>query len=170
MTPRPLALALATLLLPLCAQAEDLVQAYELARNSDPQLAAAESGRLATREGAVQARASLLPQLSGDGSYSRSNSESEGSQAFGGTLFTSDSENNTTSRQYGLNLSQMVYDHSNITRLRSQNALAKASDFRLESAGDSLITRSTSAVAVCCSSASESLFSNSALESRTGST
>ena len=145
MTPRPLALALAMLLLPLCAQAEDLVQAYELARNSDPQLAAAESGRLATREGAVQARASLLPQLSGDGSYSRSNSESEGSQAFGGTLFTSDSENNTTSRQYGLNLIQMVYDHSNITRLRSQNALAKASDFRLECAGDSLITRTATA-------------------------
>ena len=53
MTRRPLALALALLVLPLGAQAEDLLQSYELARNSDPQFAAAEAGRLATREGAV---------------------------------------------------------------------------------------------------------------------
>ena len=145
MTRRPLALALAVLLLPLGAQAEDLVQSYELARNSDPQFAAAESSRLASREGAVQARASLLPQLNGDASYNRSNSESEGSQALGGQIFTSNSENDNTSRQYGLNLRQMVYDHSNITRLRSQNALAEASDFQLESAGDSLITRTSTA-------------------------
>jgi outer membrane protein len=39
----------------------------------------------------------------------------------------------------------MVYDHSSITRLRSQNALAEASDFQLESAGDSLITRTATA-------------------------
>jgi outer membrane protein len=145
MTRRPLALALAVLLLPLGAQAEDLVQSYELARNSDPQFAAAESNRLVSREGAVQARASLLPQINGDASYNRSNSESEGSQALGGQIFTSNSENDNTSRQYGLNLRQMVYDHSNITRLRSQNALAQASDFRLESAGDSLITRTSTA-------------------------
>ncbi|MEQ1512115.1 MAG: TolC family outer membrane protein [Lysobacteraceae bacterium] len=145
MTRRPLTLALSVFLLPFGAQAEDLVQSYELARSSDPQLAAAESSRLATREGAVQARASLLPQLSGDASYNRSKSDSNGSQAIGGTIFTSDSESNTTSRQYGLNLRQMVYDHSNITRLRSQTALAQASDFQLESAGDSLITRTATA-------------------------
>lgn len=145
MTRRPIAFALAMFLLPSGVRAEDLLQSYELARNSDPQLAAAESGRLASREGAVQARASLLPQLSGDASYSRSNSQSEGSQAIGGQLFTSDSENDSTGRQYGLNLRQMVYDHSNVTRLRSQNALAEASDFQLESAGDSLITRTSTA-------------------------
>ncbi len=145
MTRRPIAIALAVLLLPIGAQAEDLVQSYQLARNSDPQLAAAESSRLASREGAVQARASLLPQISGDASYNRSNSQSEGSQAIGGQLFTSDSENDSTSRQYGLNLRQMVYDHSSITRLRGQNALAQSSDFQLASAGDSLMTRTATA-------------------------
>ena len=44
---RPLVLALALALLPSAgAQAEDLMQAYELARAGDPQLAIAESNRL----------------------------------------------------------------------------------------------------------------------------
>ena len=37
---RPLALALSIALLPAAAQAEDLIQTYQLARGSDPQLAA----------------------------------------------------------------------------------------------------------------------------------
>ena len=58
---RPIVLALALALLPAAASAEDLLQTYELARSSDPQLSAAESGRLATKEGAVQTRAAMLP-------------------------------------------------------------------------------------------------------------
>lgn len=139
MTRRPLAIALTLMCLPLTAHAEDLLQSYELARNSDPQFSAAESGRLVTREGAVQARAGLLPQISGDASYTRSRSESE----TGGAPFDSDAD--TASRQLGLNLNQMVYDRSRITRVRSQNALATAADFQLEAAGDSLITRTSAA-------------------------
>ena len=57
---RPLVLALALALLPSAgAHAEDLMQAYELARAGDPQLAIAESNRLISKEGAVQARAAL---------------------------------------------------------------------------------------------------------------
>ena len=41
----------------------------------DPQLSAAESSRLATREGAVQARAPLLPQIDGSASYTQSRSD-----------------------------------------------------------------------------------------------
>ena len=44
-----------------------------------------------------------------------------------------------------MNLSQIVYDHSNITRLRSANLLSEASDFQVESAGDSLVTRTSAA-------------------------
>ena len=54
---RPLVFALALAMLPASAFAEDLLQTYELARTGDPQLSAAESDRLATKEGAVQARA-----------------------------------------------------------------------------------------------------------------
>ena len=139
MTRRPLALALALLALPLGAQAEDLLQSYELARSSDPQLSAAEANRLISREGAVQARAALLPQVNGTGSYTRSNSDDESSTA--GTDTSSDS----TVRDLGLRLNQMVYDHSAINRARSQGALASAGDYQLESAGDALITRTSKA-------------------------
>ncbi|MBZ4359399.1 outer membrane channel protein TolC, partial [Mycobacterium tuberculosis] len=65
MVRRSLALALAAALLPMTASAADLLQVYEMARNGDPQLSAAESTRLFDKEGAVQARAALLPQING---------------------------------------------------------------------------------------------------------
>jgi len=155
MTRRPLALALiaaisAGFLLSAPAAAEDLLQTYELARGGDPQLSAAESSRLVTREGAVQARAAMLPQISGDASYTKSRSDSEsleaspqpdGSVEFG----PSTGESDTTSRNLTINGRQMLYDRGNFTRLRAQNALSQASDFQLESAGDTLITRTSAA-------------------------
>jgi outer membrane protein len=139
MTRRPLALALALLALPLGAQAEDLLQSYELARSSDPQLSAAEASREISREGAVQARSALLPQIDGTASYTRSDGDDESSTA--GTDGSSDS----TTRDIGVRLNQMVYDHSALNRSRSQNALAQAGDFQLEAAGDQLITRTSAA-------------------------
>ena len=147
MTRRPLAIAatLFALSLPLSAHSADLLQAYEMARESDPQFSAAESNRELGREGAVQARAALLPQIGGDATYTRSRSESEGSQALGGRLFASDSENETTGQDIGVNLRQVVYDHSAINRARSQGALAEAGDYQFEAAGDTLITRTSQA-------------------------
>jgi len=141
-----LAAAIATSVLPTTAFAEDLLQTYELARAGDPQLSAAESSRLATREGSVQARAAMLPQLDGSASLSRSREDSEGSRVFGGApLPASDTSGETTNRDFAINLNQMVYDHSRITRLKSANALSKASDFQLDSANDELITRTSAA-------------------------
>ena len=136
---RPLVLALA-LALPASAfvgsvSAADLMQTYELARNGDPQLSAAESGRLAQKEGAVQARATLLPQLSGDAGLSRSKSKPEGGSW----------TDTRTSRGYGLSLSQSVLDFSRYSTLRGQRALSQAADFDLEAANDSLITRTSAA-------------------------
>jgi outer membrane protein len=140
MSRHPLVLALAAVvstsaLLPAAAHAEDLLQTYELARSGDPQFSAAESSRLATREGSVQARAALLPQISGDATVTRSRTTVDG--------FDGSSE--STTRDVGINVRQMVYDHSNITRLKSANALSQASDFQLDSASDTLITRSSAA-------------------------
>ena len=135
---RRLALALAVALLPAAAAAEDLLQTYELARAGDPQFAAAESSRLFTREGAVQARAAMLPQIGGSASIARSESDSDGTQVFGGTpLPASDSSNESTTREYGVNLQQMVFDRSVFTQLKSRKALSRASDFQLEAAGSS---------------------------------
>jgi outer membrane protein len=139
-------MALAFALLPCVVHAEDLLQTYELARAGDPQFSAAESNRLVVKEGRVQARALLLPQLNGQASYSKSNEDASGQQVFAGTpLGTNDSTSDTTTRRYGLTLDQMVFDGSRISRLRSANALSEASDFNLESAGDQLITRTSAA-------------------------
>jgi outer membrane protein len=133
MSRHPLVLALAAVigasaLLPAAAHAEDLLQTYELARSGDPQFSAAESGRLVTREGSVQARAALLPTVTGDASIGRPIADGDGE---------------STSRDVGVNVRQMVYDHGNFTRLRSANALSQAADFRLDSASDTLITRTS---------------------------
>ena len=132
---RPLVLALAIALLPAAgAHAEDLLQTYQLARAGDPQLAAAESTRLATREGAVQARAALLPQLDGTATLQRTRSDGSSTN----TQFIDDpvtgqptpvqfnvqSSSTSTSRDLGVNLRQMVYDRSNFTRLKGQRALS----------------------------------------------
>ena len=139
MSRRPLVLALA-LALPAfatidAASATDLMQTYELARAGDPQLAAAESGRLAQKEGAVQARAALLPQVNGTASLSRSRNE----------LDAVPGSSTNTSRSYGVSVNQSVFDFSRYSTLRGQKALSQAADFDLEAANDSLITRTSAA-------------------------
>lgn len=143
----PLALALALVLLPAAAHADDLLQSYNNARNSDPQFAAAESRQLVTREGAVQARAVLLPQI--DGSANLRRSKSDGPSIFQPDptqpSFPGNVSSSSTSRNVGINGSQVLFDFSRFSTLKSQKALTRASEFQLESDGLSLITR-TSAV------------------------
>ena len=149
---RPLALALAIALLPVAgANAGDLLQTYELARAGDPQLSAAESSRLVTREGAVQARAALLPQLNGSASFNRSKSKGPSPTnqfdpvANDFVRIDGESDSTTNSRRLGVNVDQVLFDFGAFNRLRSQGALSRAADFTLESAGDSLVTRTSKA-------------------------
>ena len=153
---RPLALALALALLPVAgAHAEDLLQTYELARAGDPQLAIAESNRLITREGAVQARADLLPQINGSATYNRSKSTGPGRQQIttvdpvtGEPTFQNidgNSESTSNTRNIGVNVDQVLFDMGAFSRLRSERTLSRAANFTLESAGDSLITRTSKA-------------------------
>ncbi|MFC5576705.1 TolC family outer membrane protein [Lysobacter niabensis] len=153
MSRHPLVLAVAFALLPAAAHAEDLLQTYELARSGDPQFSAAESSRLVIREGSVQARAALLPQIGADATLNRNRSTNPGESTIDpdndpttpNDIFISRSESETTTRDFSVGVRQMVYDHSNITRLKSANALSEASDFQLESASDTLITRTSAA-------------------------
>src|SRR5690606_2204768 len=133
------------------AQAEDLLQTYDLARMADPQLSAAESWRLGSREGAVQARAGLLPPRNASASDNRSKSAGPS----GDTLFdpaTNDlrrinrhAASTTNTRRLGVNVDQGLFDFGAFNRVRSQGALSRAADFTLESAGDSLVTRTSKA-------------------------
>jgi outer membrane protein len=130
----PLVLALA-LALPFGASAADLLQTYELARSGDPQLSIAESGRLFDKEGATQALGALLPQVSADASLRRSKSKPEGGSW----------TDSSTSRSYGLVVSQTLFDWSRIANLQGQKALSTAADYDLDAANHNLITR-TSAI------------------------
>lgn len=132
---RPLALALLAALSIPAAQATDLMQVYEMARNGDPQLAQAESTRLYNKEGAVQARAALLPQLDGSASLSRSRTEYEG---ISGTR-------TSKSRSYSIGGSQTLFNWAQFSRLRAQRSISKAADFTLDAANNDLIVRTSAA-------------------------
>ena len=119
MIPRPLALALAAAIATSAfaptAAAEDLLQTYELARTGDPQLSAAESTRLATREGAVQARAAMLPQINGSATLQRSRTEGPSAERFQdptnptqSIVVNGDGETESTTRRLGIDLPTVV--------------------------------------------------------------
>ena len=126
---RPLAFALAIALLPAAAQADDLLQSYNNARNSDPQYAAAESSRAVAAERPVQARSVLLPQVNGTVSWNRVGTPGDARRSGG----------------WDVGASQSVFDYGNYTALRAAKSLDRAGGFDLEAAGLNLITRTASA-------------------------
>lgn len=141
----PLALALLLTGISAQSQATDLLQAYDLARQSDPLFSAAEAQKNAQGEGVVQSRSALLPQINGDASYSKSKSDSTGQQVFGSQIFPSDNSNDSTSKSYGLSLRQSIYDHSNYTRLGASKYRASQAEADYDSASDALVVRTADA-------------------------
>ena len=147
---RPLVLALALAFSPCALHAEDLLQTYSLARNNDPQYAAAEAGQRVTAEGAVQARAQMLPQVNGSATVTRSRSTSEAGQpqydpvtgliVSGGSRTT-----DSTSRNGQVSARQMVFDASVLSQHRAQLLQSRAGEYQVEAAGDDLITRTSRA-------------------------
>lgn len=119
--------------------ASDLFEVYELARASDPQLAAADARRLGAGENVPQARAALLPLLTGNYGASRSNTD--------GTLFDPDLgrdvafSNDSNSSSYGLSLNQSIYRHSNYTRLKAARFAAARGVSEYDAALDGLLYR-----------------------------
>ena len=127
----PLALALAFAALPASVQAQDLLQAYEMARTGDPTLSISESQRDIVREGRVQARAQLLPSLSGSASINRD--------------YVAGTSGDARSRRWGVGLQQTVFDLGQIANYRAQRELDAGAEFDLEAANDELITRTSAA-------------------------
>ena len=128
------------------AQAGDLLQAYDLARQSDPQLAGSEANKRAQEEGVPQARAALLPQIGAQASLTKAHLDqssvnvsptSSGGVSFGPSLGTSD----TTQRDYAVNLQQSIYNRANYTQLAASRSRANQADALYDSAGETLITR-----------------------------
>ncbi|MCB1628149.1 MAG: TolC family outer membrane protein [Xanthomonadales bacterium] len=147
--PRALALALSLAIAGPASAATDLLQVFELARTSDPSLQAADANRLAASEGVPQARARLLPQVSG--TYTWSDSDSDGTRSDfsqpGGILTVEQVpfESNSRSRNLRVDVGQTIYDHSDYTQLRGARADAARADADYDAAFDNLLLRVTEA-------------------------
>ncbi len=141
-------LATAGLLAAVPARSADLLEAFELASKSDPQLAAAESQASAQKEAVVQSRAALLPQVNASASLTDTDGDNSGVRSSpdpdnpGNVIFgPSSGSSDTRNRDYGLNVQQSVYDRSAYTRLGASKALAEQATADYEAAQDALIVR-----------------------------
>ncbi|MCK9489872.1 MAG: TolC family outer membrane protein [Xanthomonadales bacterium] len=112
------------------AGAADLIEAYQSARQSDPQLAAAEASSRAVGENVTIARSTLLPNINGSASVNESRDD----------LFSS-SDGDLRTRTYGVNLNQSVFDWGNYTNLGAARARNAAAQADYEFAVDTLLLR-----------------------------
>lgn len=120
-----LALALAAISLP--SHGEDLLDAYREARANDPVLSQADATRLSVGEGVDQARALLLPQISGSMSLSQTN---------GGNLI-----GHNRARSINGTLSQTVFDFSKYANLKAAHSASEAQDELYQAASQELYGR-----------------------------
>jgi outer membrane protein len=92
------------------SQAEDLLQIYDLAVQSDPRIRQAEQDLFATREVKPQARALLLPNLSVVGDVDYQSVDASGTSSFGTSFKRNDS---FSTRGAQAVVSQTVYNRAN---------------------------------------------------------
>lgn len=124
----------AALTLPLTAQANELLKIYELALQNDATWRAAEHARDASVEAKPQARALLLPQISGSAQKARTLSEVDVDP--GGTSKSSDDP-----WSYSLNLSQPVFDWGAIQQLRQADDVVALAETNYRAVGQDLLLR-----------------------------
>ncbi|MFD2110654.1 TolC family outer membrane protein [Thiorhodococcus fuscus] len=116
--------ALLTLCLCGVANAEDLLQIYDMAVVSDPKLREAEQTLFATREAKPQARALLLPSFSVSGDTRYQNVDSSGRSTNG---LSYDRQDNYSSQGLQAVVKQSVYSRANWLSLKqSDNVIAQA--------------------------------------------
>lgn len=143
----PLLLAAAVLLVSPQAHAVSLLDAYRDAQRSDPTLREAAANRLATLEARPQARAALLPQLEGTGSYERQ--YRSGSQNFTQRLDTGEVVTLTTGfnqdveplRAWQLRLTQTLFDWAQWVELRKADKRLAQAEARFRAAEQDLMAR-----------------------------
>jgi outer membrane protein len=135
-----LALALSAISLP--GHGEDLMDAYRQARANDPVLSQAEATRLSVGEGVTQARATLLPELSGRATFSQSSGADAQTTDRQGTPV---SAGHLRSRSESLELSQTILDLSKIAGLHAAESQSDAQDAQYKAALQELFVRVTAA-------------------------
>jgi len=138
--------------------ADNLLEIYRLAQDSDPTFLASEAGTRASSERVNQSMSGLLPQLSASYSVSKSSSDSSGTTTFIGAIdnpLTDDvdesqprnsaSSSDTTSDGYSISLRQEIYNHSTWLGLKQSEKRALQSKINHEGVKQSLIVRTAEA-------------------------
>ena len=92
------------------AQGEDLIEVYDLALLNNPTLNAAAARLRGAKEGKIQARANLLPSISGTATYSETSGDFQLVSGGGASI-------DSSREGLSLTLNQTIYRHSNYTRL-----------------------------------------------------
>ncbi|WP_275100312.1 TolC family outer membrane protein [Sedimenticola hydrogenitrophicus] len=145
MKKRLLPLLLGPLLGASAAQAEDLMEVYQLALQNDPQLQAARATRDSTLEARPQAKARLLPSLNFSSGANLIRSDlngSSGSNFSSGSSSTSrDSVDHFSSASLALNLSQSVYREENGIQLDQADRQIAQAEVTFAAEEQSLIIR-----------------------------
>ena len=128
---------------PAAAQAASLLEIYQQALQSDPQIHEAEARRLAALEAKPQARGAYLPQISAGGDYSVSNR----SGPIGifdpdtGERRTVDAEIETDVVSWNVTLRQSLFRWDQIVNLRRADKLVAKAEAVREAAQQDLIVR-----------------------------
>jgi len=134
-----LLLVLGAFTLPGAAQAASLLEIYQQALQSDPQIHEAEARRLAALESKPQARSVLLPQLSASGEWSRV--EPSGSSFEPSTGGTISFDQSTDTSFWRIEMRQTLFRWDQVVNLRrADKEVARAEAVR-EAAQQDLIVR-----------------------------
>ena len=155
MTHRPTLRPLALLVSLAClgattAHAEDLMDAYRQARQSDPVLQQSEAQRRIVSEDVSQARAVLLPQISAQGSFSDSHGSSSVNQPVSNgagefQVFATRTDSASRSFQKSATLDQTIFDFGKFASVAAARAQARGGDANYQAAEQDLILRTATA-------------------------
>lgn len=121
--------------------AEDLLEVYRFALESDPQLRAAEAGNQAAQEVRAQSRAALLPQLNLSADITKNKADVMESTS----TILPEAEDSYTSNGYNVSLRQSIYHQDYYVQLRQTDARIAQANAEYEGTRQGLILRAAEA-------------------------
>lgn len=119
----------------------DLLEVFRIAQQNDPEIATAEANFFAAREGLPQARAGYLPQLDIQAERGRTDQRNEGEEFFAGQIFLTDSERETDSTSWSVNLRQTIFNWGTLKEIGQSRANVSRAEAEYRAAQQELIVR-----------------------------
>jgi outer membrane protein len=137
-----LLLILGALAGPATANAASLLEIYQQALQSDPQIHEAEARRLAALEAKPQARSAYLPQIGFSGDYTRTESDGTSIEIDSdGSIGSLDTEFKSNATTWSFNLRQSLFRWDQIVGLKRADKLVARAEAIREAAQQDLIIR-----------------------------